>query len=297
MSVCTQNVSGANYDHLIEKHPCFHSGAHNKFGRIHLPVCPSCNIQCRFCLRKINKKEKRPGVSSALLTPAEAVRVLDKALKLCPEITVVGIAGPGDTLYSSHAIDTFRLVHRKYPHLINCLSTNGLLLREKAETLAEAGVKTISVTVNALDAGILSQICSYIIHDRQYMTGEIAARWLILAQLAGIKKAVECEMTVKVNTVLIPGVNDRHIADVAKGVAEVGARFINIIPLIPQHEFRDKRPPSCQELNAARAAAEQYLPVFRHCRQCRADACGVPGSGIDFADRLYKQRAETFSHG
>ena len=297
MRSCRESMPGSHYDQLIKKHPCFHGEAHHKYGRIHLPVSPSCNIQCRFCVRRINKKEVRPGVSNALLTPEEAINVLDRALKLCPAITVVGIAGPGDTLYTPHAIDTFRMVHQKYPDLIQCLSTNGLLLREKAELLAEVGVKTITVTVNALDAGILSQICSYVIHDNQYMTGEIAARWLILAQLAGIKKAVDCGMVVKVNTVLIPGVNDHHIGTIAKGVSEAGAQFINIIPLIPQHEFHDKRPPTCRQLNKAREAAERYLPVFRHCRQCRADACGVPGSDIDFADQLYEHRVETFSHG
>jgi len=33
----------SNIEHLI-KHPCFHCEAYNKFGRIHLPVSPSCNI-------------------------------------------------------------------------------------------------------------------------------------------------------------------------------------------------------------------------------------------------------------
>lgn len=297
MSPCTQNVTASNYDHLIKKHPCFNGEAHTKFGRIHLPVSPQCNIQCRFCVRKIHKTESRPGVSSALLSPEEAVKVLDKALKLCPEITVVGIAGPGDTLCTSHAIDTFRMVHNKYPDLIKCLSTNGLLLREKAEILAEVGVKTITVTVNAIAPSILAQICSYVLDDNKYMTGEKAAQWLILAQLAGIKKAVDSGITVKVNTVLIPGINDHHVDDIAKVVAEAGAQFINILPLIPQHEFQDRQPPTCQQLNKARELAEQYLPVFRHCRQCRADACGIPGSGVDLADQLYEHRAETFSHG
>ena len=47
----------------------------------------------------------------------------------------------------------------------------------------------------------------------------------------------------------------------------------------------------------AREAAEQYLPVFRHCKHCRADACGIPGSGVDLADKLYGQSPPVFSHG
>jgi len=133
MANCKQTRLNEKYTHLVKKHPCFNGEAHSNFGRIHLPVSPSCNIQCRFCKRGFNKWEKRPGVSRGILSPEEALAVVEKALELCPEITVAGIAGPGDTLATNHAIETFELIHRKFPQLINCLSTNGLLLKEKVE--------------------------------------------------------------------------------------------------------------------------------------------------------------------
>lgn len=298
MSLCTAASSSHNYDHLIKKHPCFNGEAHAKFGRIHLPVSPACNIRCRFCQRGFNKSEHRPGVSAGLLKPEEALETVEKALQLCPQITVVGIAGPGDTLATDHALEAFRLIHVHHPELINCLSTNGLLLRDKAEALVEAGVRTVTVTVNAAESSTLAKIISHINYNGQYMTGEMAARYLLLGQVAGIRKAADLGIAVKVNTVLIPGVNDREIGDIAKLVSKLGAEFINIIPLIPQHEFRDVAPPSCQQINIAREAAEAYLPVFRHCRQCRADACGIPGAETDLADKLYGTRFQnTFSHG
>ena len=102
---------------------------------------------------------------------------------------------------------------------------------------------------------------------------------------------------VKINIVLIPGVNEHHIEEVARVTAGVGASLINVIPLIPQHDLRNCRPPDCQELNVARIAAEKYLPVFRHCKQCRADACGIPGTKMDLAGELYDEPRPTFSHG
>jgi nitrogen fixation protein NifB len=295
------NLAGAQerpFDQLIKKHPCFNQEAHGKFGRLHLPVSPLCNIRCRFCQRGFNKCDRRPGVSAGLLRPEEALETVERALSLCPQITVVGIAGPGDTLASDHALETFRLVNASFPTLIKCLSTNGLLLREKAEALKAAGVGTVTVTVNAADIATLAKIVAHIHYNGQYMTGEIAARFLLLNQLAGIRRAVDLGLVVKVNTVLIPGVNDHQIGDIAKAVARSGAGSINILPLIPQGEFKSIRPPSCLELNTARSAAEEHLPVFRHCRQCRADACGVPGADGDFAEQLYGQRFQnTFSHG
>lgn len=297
MGNCVQPLPDKNFDHLVKKHPCFNGEAHQKFGRIHLPVSPACNIQCRFCQRGFNKWDKRPGVARTLLTPKDSIKVVERALALCPQITVVGIAGPGDTLATDHALETFELIHQKFPELIKCLSTNGLLLNEKAERVINSGVKTVTVTVNAIYPAVLKHICAYINYNGQYLTGESAARWLVLAQLKGIEKVVKLGAVVKINTVLIPGVNDSQIGEIARITAGVGASMINIIPLIPQHDLAEHRPPDCRELNMARTAAEEYLPVFRHCRQCRADACGIPGSKVDFAGQLYDEPLPTFSHG
>jgi nitrogen fixation protein NifB len=282
---------------LAKLHPCLNREANSKFGRLHLPVSPSCNIQCRFCRRSLNKSEQRPGVTGTVLTPQEALLKVGQALELCPDITVVGIAGPGDTLATDAAIETFRLVHEKYPGLIKCLSTNGLLLPEKGRALFEAGVRTVTVTVNAADPEIQAKIISHVVYEGVTYTGVSAAQILIAKQLEGIRLMHTLGAVVKINTVLIPGVNDSHIEEIARTVKEAGADIYNIIPLIPQHEFADTPVPSCKELNDARAAAEKYLPVFRHCQHCRADACGIPGKG-DLSSKLYANAApETFSHG
>jgi nitrogen fixation protein NifB len=268
-------------------------------GRLHLPVSPACNIQCRFCKRTFNKAEQRPGVSAALLRPADAAELVRKALQLCPEITVAGIAGPGDTLATPHALETFRIIHREFPSLINCMSTNGLLLERYADALRDAGVEALTVTVNAVDPFILEKICSRVILDGKRHDGVEAAEILIAAQKRGIRKAADLGMLIKINIVLIPAINGDHISDIARTVAGLGAGIVNIIPLIPQHEFADAEAPGCDELNEAREAAEQFLPVFRHCQHCRADACGIPGVG-DISSLLYGEEREfeqTFSHG
>lgn len=294
---------GTITDTLIGKisrlHPCFSGGANMNKGRIHLPVSPACNIQCRFCKRSFNKTEHRPGVTARLLTPSQAAQLVDKALELCPEITVVGIAGPGDTLATPHALETFRLVHQRHPELIKCLSTNGLLLERHARDLWDAGVRTVTVTVNAVDPEILQYICSHVVLDGRRYEGLMAARILIGAQKRGIRRMAELGAIVKINTVLIPDLNDSHIPEIARTAAELGAAIINIIPLIPQHEMADMEAPDCTRLNEAREAAEEFLPVFRHCQHCRADACGIPGRS-DLSHLLYERHQsipETFSHG
>ncbi len=282
---------------VFKEHPCFGPCKQNK-GRIHLPVAPGCNIECRFCDRKINDDEQRPGVTSTVLEPEEAAHFIDLALEKCPEITVVGIAGPGDTLATDRALKTFRLIKDKYPKLIKCMSTNGLLLDEKADEVIEL-IDTLTVTVNAVDPEIEAKINNRISYHGKIYTGTEAAEILIKNQLSGIRKVSKAGTLVKVNTVLIPGINDKHIEDVAATVKTAGASIYNIIPLIPQNEMKDLSAPTCEELYKARSDAEIYINVFRHCQHCRADACGVPGV-YDIGASLYKGRLnvkETFSHG
>lgn len=287
-----------DFSHLSKLHPCLGGEAHSNFGRIHLPVSPVCNIQCKFCKRDCNSNEDRPGVANGILAPKDSVDTVRKALELCPQITVVGIAGPGDTLATPHAIETFKLVNKAYPELIKCLSTNGLLLYRYAQELYDAGVRTVTVTVNGVDPDIQSQITSHIILDGKVYYGKEAAELLIANQLKGISKISSLGAIVKVNSVLIPGINEDHIEEIAETVKEAGATLYNIIPLIPQHDLSHIPAPDCEQLNKAREDGEKHLEVFRHCKHCRADACGIPGKE-DLSSKLYgtHKHLETFSHG
>ncbi len=263
----------------VEFHPCYSQPAHTKYGRVHLPVAPKCNISCNYCDRKTSDCYHlfRPGVSARILNAAEALDIVRIAVKIEPRIKVVGIAGPGEPLYNKETFETLKLVQEHYPELILCLSTNGLLLPAYANRLADLGVKTCTVTVNAVDPDVGSKIYSYIYLDGSILRGPSGANALIRNQLDGIVMAVEAGVTVKVNTVLIPGINSDHVVEVAKETKRRGAYIQNIMPLIPLARFRSLRPPTCEELRRARDNCEKIIPQFRLCKQCRADAVGIPG--------------------
>ena len=201
---------------IQENHPCFGQHPAN-VGRIHLPVSPGCNIGCRFCSREISDTENRPGVTSKVITPEESIGILRKALKICPEITVAGIAGPGDTLATPYALQTFKLIKKEFPDLIKCMSTNGFLLNEKADEVIESGIDSLTVTVNAIDPEIEAKLNKFVYyHGKRYDALE-GAKILIENQLAGIKKITDAGITVKVNTVLVPRIN--------------GIFFVRLLPL------------------------------------------------------------------
>jgi nitrogen fixation protein NifB len=241
---------------------------------------------------------ERPGNAARILTVEEALDVMDLALTLCPEIAVVGVAGPGDPLAGPEALDALIAVKERLPGLIACLSTNGLALAPSMERILRAGVRTLTVTVNALDPATLTTLNLGILEDGKFVGGLEGAKKLVAAQKEGIALAKANGLIVKINSVLVPGVNDGEIENVARAAKALEADVFNVIPLIPANDLAHLAAPTPEELAAAVAAAEKHLPVKRDCRRCRADACGFPG-GADYAKALYGGLTpqETFSHG
>jgi nitrogen fixation protein NifB len=271
----------------IQGHPCF-GGNHHKNGRIHLAVAPKCNIKCGYCTRRHDcANESRPGVTSRILTPQDALERMRETMAskvLGPIIKVVGIAGPGDPLANEETFETFRLIGAEFPDLIKCMSTNGLLLPEKIDLLHDLDLHSLTVTVNAIDPEVGARIYGHILYHGKRHTGEEAARILIANQLEGLKRAAGYGMTIKVNTVLIPGTNDDQVPLIAQRVRELGAFVMNVMPLIPQADFAGVTPPSPEKLEMVRSANEKIIGQFRHCRQCRADAAGLIGQDVKFAE-------------
>jgi nitrogen fixation protein NifB len=257
---------------VIATHPCFDEKAHFTYGRIHLPVAEHCNIQCRYCSRDIGISYHgyRPAVTTEVISPEKAVK---QVLHCNDHIRVVGIAGPGEPLCNENTFKTLELVHNTFPHLILCVATNGLLLHETCEILANLGVKTVTVTINTVNSETIPKIYTHI----QGKMDEIVAKAFIQKQLKGIETCTNNGIMVKVNSLLIPEITMNELEEVAVQTCERGAILQNITPLIPLAEFSGLRPPSCEEIQVIRKRCENILPQFRLCKQCRADAVGIPG--------------------
>ena len=110
----------------VINHPCYSNDAHHKYARMHLPVAPACNIQCNYCNRKYDcANESRPGVVSELLTPQQALIKAQAVAKAIPQLSVIGIAGPGDPLANPvRTFETLALIRESMPDIKLCISTN-----------------------------------------------------------------------------------------------------------------------------------------------------------------------------
>jgi len=282
----------------IDRHPCFNVKVKGECGRIHLPIAPACNIKCNYCNRKYDcVNESRPGVTSAVLTPAQALSYLERVMEREPSITVVGIAGPGDPMANAEeTLETLRLVRSRFPKMLFCLASNGLGLPAHVDDLAGLGVTHVTVTINAVDSTIAGKIYSWVRDGKVIYRGAKAAELLLSRQLEAVKALKAKGIQVKVNTIVIPGINDEHVIDVARTVADLGVDILNCMPVYPNADtpFENVPEPTHDQMAAIRSAAGERLPQMHHCTRCRADAVGLLDDDrtADFQETMAECAAE-----
>ncbi|MFW5750242.1 MAG: NifB/NifX family molybdenum-iron cluster-binding protein [Planctomycetota bacterium] len=262
-------------------HPCFEASARHTHGRLHLPVAPRCNVQCNFCNRRYDcVNESRPGVTSSILTPHQALWYVERMVERDPALSVIGIAGPGDPFANAErTMATLRMVHARFPQLALCVSTNGLELAPHIPELAALGLRHITITVLAATYATAGQLYRWIRTEQGIEVGTAAGSLMLERQRAAIAACAAAGMTIKVNCVVVPGINDHEVEEVARNAAAWGGSMFNLIPFVPAagSAFGDIPPMPAEQVAALRTAAEAHLPQMRHCARCRADAAGLIG--------------------
>jgi nitrogen fixation protein NifB len=237
-------------------------------------------------------------VTSKVLTPEKALWWLGRLRDRMDDVRVVGIAGPGDACANREAtLRTLRLVRAHHPDLALCLSTNGLGLPDLVEPFVRCGISHLTVTVNAVDPAVGARIYRWVRDGDDVLRGEEGFRLLLSRQMEGIRRSVEAGIVVKVNSVLLPGINDEHLPTVAERLRDLGVSFLNLIPLrpVPGTTLATIGAPPNETVSALRRTLHRILPVLSHCGQCRADAAGRIGVPNDPAVAALLTDAQTIT--
>ncbi len=267
-----------------DSHPCFNPGACATSARVHLPVAPACNMQCGYCNRAYDcVNESRPGVTSSILSPFQALTYLGKVMEKMP-VSVVGIAGPGDPFANpDKTMETLSLVREKYPDILLCVATNGLNLLPFVDDLARLQVSHVTLTVNAVDPEIGKDMYAWMRVGPYRFTGLEAAEALLERQEKSILALKAKGIVVKVNTVVVPGLNDDHVLQIAQKAKQWGVDYMNCMALIPVpgSNFEAYSEPSAELMRGLRSEAAAYVKQMSHCRRCRADAAGLLSESND----------------
>ena len=124
------------------------------------------------------------------------------------------------------------------------------------------------------------RIDSWVSDGNVVYRGLEAASLLLNRQLAAIEKLKRYGITVKVNCIVIPGVNDHHVEAVAAKMKEMGVDLLNSMAMFPNVNtpFGHIGQPDKGTMEKIRKIGEKYLPQMRrHRTRCRADAVGLLG--------------------
>ena len=97
--------------------------------------------------------------------------------------------------------------------------------------------------------------------------------------MAAIGELKARDIIVKINSIIIPGINDHHIPEVARKMADLNVDLFNAMPYYPNpgSALESLPEPSPETVTGIRKAAEKFVPQMRHCTRCRADAVGLLG--------------------
>ena len=189
----------------------------DSFGRnidyLRISITDRCNLRCSYCMPE-GAPEDPPY---RLLTASEILMVV-KAVRAMG-VTHVRLTG-GEPLVRPDLLEIVRGI-RDLGVLDIALTTNGTLLAGLARALKEAGLTRVNVSLDSLDPEVFRRITR---------TGEVAD------VLAGIEAAIAAGLhPVKINAVVMAGVNEDGIQDLARLSMRlpVSVRFIEVMPIGP----------------------------------------------------------------
>ncbi|MEM7342169.1 MAG: GTP 3',8-cyclase MoaA [Actinomycetota bacterium] len=220
----------------------------DRFGRVHtdlrISVTDRCNFRCQYCMPEEGMEWLH---RSDILSFEEIERVARVLVERCG-VESIRLTGGEPTVRARLPVLVAKLAALGVDL---SMTTNAATLANNAHDLAQAGLKRINVSLDTLRP------------DRFL---ELTRRNALNDVLAGIDAAVDAGLSpVKVNAVLMRGINDDEVVDFldlgrSRGVT---VRFIEFMPLDAQGQWSAERVVSYHEILAVAAEHFDFEPVER----------------------------------
>ena len=215
---------------------------HRKINYIRVSVTDRCNLRCIYCKPA---KGFQQLARDQILSYEEIIRLVQ--LTVSCGITKVRLTG-GDPLVRKDIVKLVEAIVRLKKVEDVSLTTNGILLDQMASNLYQAGLRRINVSLDSLKKD-----------NYQHITGRDGLELV----LKGIEKARSVGFSpIKINTVVIKGINDDEILDLAKLSLDnpFHIRFIEFMPIGNDQLWREKKYLSCSKI---KEYIEAYKPLVR----------------------------------
>ena len=183
----------------------------DKYNRVvdylRISVTERCNFRCAYCMPD---KPFSWVPHENLLSYEDMFEFIKVAID--EGIKKIRITG-GEPLLRANLDYFISMIHNYAPQIDLAITTNGYLLPQCAKELKDAGLKRINISLDSLKPDIAAKI---------------AGRDILDGVLAGIQKAKEVGLKIKINTVPLKGLNDNEMVDILNWCKKEGfqVRFI-----------------------------------------------------------------------
>ncbi|MBD2486665.1 GTP 3',8-cyclase MoaA [Aulosira sp. FACHB-615] len=199
----------------------------NQVDYLRISLIDRCNFRCQYCMPE--GAELEYALKQQLLSDAELLTLIQEVF-IPVGFTQFRLTG-GEPLLRPGVVDLVKAIASFRETKDLSMTTNGFLLAPIAKNLYEAGLRRINISLDSLDPDIFDQIIGN--HGR--------SRWQQVWD--GIQAAYKAGFNpLKLNVVVIPGVNDHEILDLAALTIDKQwhVRFIEFMPIGNWQLFGDR---------------------------------------------------------
>jgi len=189
---------------------------------LRISIIDRCNLRCIYCMPKEGIKNLLPH--DEILSYEEILKIVNIAVDL--GINKIRITG-GEPLLRKDIVSFIEKLSKIEGIRDIGMTTNGVLLKKYAKALLDAGLKRVNISLDSLN-------------EKKFR--EITRVGLLKDVLEGIEEAYLAGLNpIKINFVVMRGINDNEIEDFARWSMEVPyqIRFIEFMPVGPNAWEKD----------------------------------------------------------
>lgn len=217
------------------------------FKTLRVSLLNSCNLGCVYCTMGDEEIKEKNRQNKDFLPSSQIIEIIHR-LHGVLDLEVVRLTGGEPLLYPDLA-ETIAAIHESGIPKIK-MTTNGFLLQRMAPSLKEAGLQSINVSLDAIDENVF-----FLMSKRNH----------VQRILNGIDAALAAGMRVKLNTVLMKGINETQILPLLNYAFErnIPIRFLELMGMGHLYNNASKYLVTKDEVLHIIAKQYDFVPVLR----------------------------------